>query len=90
VKTQDGGRTWTELPMVQNAKARQFGIGFVDADHGWVGTMEGGFYTADGGLSFSAVPVAKAANKFRIVQADEDVKVFAIGTEVQRLDARAE
>ncbi len=86
VKTEDGGKTWTELPLTQNANARQFGIGFVDKDHGWVGTMAGGFYTADGGKTFEPVPVAKAANKFRVVPTGQGLSVFAIGTEVQKLN----
>lgn len=90
-KTVDGGKSWTELPMVENAAARQFGIGFVDALHGWVGTMAGGYYTADGGKSFTPAPVARAANKFRVVPSangnGSGKTVFAIGTQVQRLDS---
>lgn len=85
VKTTDGGRTWRELPMVENAQARQFGIGFVDARHGFVGTMAGGFETRDGGRTFAAVPIARAANKFRVVPTPDGPVVYAIGTEVQRL-----
>jgi len=86
VKTKDGGRTWEELPLTNNAKARQFGIGFVDEEHGWVGTMEGGFYTADGGKSFSQAPIAKAANKIRVMKFQTGARIYAIGTEVQRLE----
>jgi photosystem II stability/assembly factor-like uncharacterized protein len=85
VKTEDGGRSWQELALTMNASARQFGIGFVDERRGWVGTMAGGFYTDDGGQSFTAVPVAKAANKFRVVSFEGGAHVFAIGTEVQKL-----
>lgn len=88
VKTVDGGKSWTELPMVENAAARQFGIGFVDALHGWVGTMAGGYYTADGGKSFTPVPIARAANKFRVVPGPGGNRVYAIGTQVQRIDPR--
>jgi photosystem II stability/assembly factor-like uncharacterized protein len=84
-KTIDGGKSWTELPMVENAAARQFGIGFADALHGWVGTMAGGYYTADGGKSFTPAPIARAANKFRVVPGQKGNTVFAIGTQVQRL-----
>ncbi|OYX39314.1 MAG: hypothetical protein B7Y98_05115 [Sphingomonas sp. 32-62-10] len=87
-KTVDGGKSWTELPMVENAAARQFGIGFADALHGWVGTMAGGYYTADGGKSFTAVPIARAANKFRVVSGSNGSRVYAIGTQIQRLDSR--
>ncbi|MEI6485663.1 MAG: hypothetical protein WCO11_05285 [Sphingomonadales bacterium] len=85
VKTVDGGRSWTELPLVVDAKARQFGIGFVDDQRGWVGTMAGGFETRDGGKSFTPAPIARAANKFRIVADGPRRHVYAIGTQVQRL-----
>ncbi|MBX9796643.1 hypothetical protein [Sphingomonas sp.] len=85
VKTSDGGKSWQELPLVSDAKARQFGIGFVDATRGWVGTMAGGFETRDGGKSFAPVPIARAANKFRIVADGGKRHVYAIGTQVQRL-----
>ena len=73
--------------MTDNAKARQFGIGFVNAQHGWVGTFDGGYYTGDGGKTFTRAPVARGANKFQVLDAPETgtVKVFAIGTEVQVL-----
>lgn len=88
IKTVDGGKSWQELPLVDNGKAVELGIGFVDALHGWVGTTIGGFKTSDGGKSFTPSPIARAANKFRIVpQAAGGVRVYAIGTAVQRLDA---
>lgn len=85
VKTVDGGKSWTELPMVMDAKARQFGIGFLDEARGWVGTAAGGFETRDGGKTFAPAPVARAANKFRVVADGSKRYVYAIGTEVQRL-----
>lgn len=88
-KTVDGGKTWVELPMVIDAQARQFGIGFITETQGWVGTMSGGFYTDDGGETFSSAPVAKAANKFRVIPTQEGVSVFAIGTQVQNLKLEA-
>ncbi len=84
-KTVDGGKNWTELPMMVDAKARQFGIGFVDDQRGWVGTATGGFETRDGGKSFIPAPIARAANKFRIVADGPRRHVYAIGTQVQRL-----
>lgn len=85
VKTVDGGKSWTELPMVVDAKARQFGIGFIDEQRGWVGTAAGGFETKDGGKTFAPAPIARAANKFRVVADGKRRHVYAIGTEVQRL-----
>lgn len=86
VKTVDGGKSWKELSLTKNAGARQFGIGFIDKDHGWVGTMAGGFFTNDGGQSFTPVSIAKAANKFRIIKRSEGTDIYAIGTEVQKLN----
>ena len=89
IKTTDGGATWTELPMTQNAKARQFGIGFADAQTGFVGTMDGGYETRDGGLTWSRSNLAPAANNFAKVAEGDEVQLFAIGTEVQRRTFRA-
>lgn len=86
VKTTDGGITWTEMPLVENGKAVELGIGFVDAQHGWVGTTVGGFETRDGGKSFAPAPIAAAANKFRMIKAQGGTRIYAIGTAVQRLD----
>ncbi len=86
VKTIDGGLNWVELEMVKDKTARQFGIGFIDENRGWVGTFAGGFYTADGGQSFVKAPLEKGANKIRIIESDAGVSVVSIGTEVQRLD----
>lgn len=86
VKTEDGGKSWTELPLTENAQARQFGIGFVNAGRGFVGTLAGGFETRDGGRSFEPVQIARAANKFRVVDTPGGKRVYAIGTEVQRLE----
>jgi photosystem II stability/assembly factor-like uncharacterized protein len=83
VKTVDGGDSWREMPLVSNAKARQFGVGFLTANHGWVGTAAGGFETRDGGRSWAAAPLAPAANKIRTHAADGTPMVYAIGTKVQ-------
>lgn len=86
VKTTDGGKTWRELPLVDNGKAVELGIGFVDPSHGWVGTTAGGFKTDDGGKTFTTSPIAVAANKFRIVpQGQGQSAIYVIGTAVQRL-----
>lgn len=85
VKSVDGGQTWKELPLVTNGDAVELGIGFVDAQHGWVGTTVGGFETRDGGRSFVPAPIAKAANKFRFVPGPNGaINVYAIGTALQR------
>jgi photosystem II stability/assembly factor-like uncharacterized protein len=83
VKTVDGGETWRELPLVADAKARQFGIGFATPEVGWVGTAIGGYETRDGGASWSPVPLAPAANKIRVTAGDGAPMIHAIGTKVQ-------
>ncbi len=85
VKTVDGGESWRELPLVANAKARQFGIGFASERVGWVGTAVGGFETRDGGLTWKEAPLAVAANKIRVRAGDGTKMIYAIGTQVQRL-----
>lgn len=86
IKTTDGGRSWTEMEIAQNPKARQFGIGFIDADTGFVGTFDGGYGTSDGGLTWRKVPIAPAANKFDVVRTPTGGTIHAIGTQVQALD----
>ena len=89
IKTTDGGRTWRELPLVEDGKAVELGIGFVDAERGWVGSTIGGFETRDGGRTFTKAPIAPAANKVRIVRTPGGTRVYAIGTQLQRLDLPA-
>lgn len=84
VKTTDGGETWRELPLVEDAKARQFGVGFATPRLGWVGTAVGGFETRDGGATWARVPLAPAANKIRTRASDGTPMIYAIGTQVQR------
>jgi photosystem II stability/assembly factor-like uncharacterized protein len=85
VKTVDGGESWSELPLILDPKARQFGIGFANAQTGWVGTAVGGFETRDGGATWTKVLLAPAANKIRTRASDGTPMIYAIGTQVQRL-----
>jgi photosystem II stability/assembly factor-like uncharacterized protein len=87
VKTVDGGLHWKEMPLVDEAGVREFGIGFVDEKRGWVGTVKTGYETRDGGRSWAPVSMGRAVNKVRIVAKPGGGKaVFAIGAEVHRLD----
>ncbi|MCX9146533.1 WD40/YVTN/BNR-like repeat-containing protein [Erythrobacter sp. WG] len=86
IRSDDRGRTWREIEMAQDKTARQFGIGFVSKDVGFVGTAAGGFATKDGGRTWERAPIARAANKFETVPTDKGVRVYAIGTEVQAID----
>jgi photosystem II stability/assembly factor-like uncharacterized protein len=82
-KTTDGGRNWRELPLVSDAKAQEFGVGFIDERHGWVGTAVGGFETRDGGRTWQAAPLSPRTNKIRTKTSDGSPLVYAIGTQVQ-------
>jgi len=82
-KTTDAGEHWFELPLVADAAAQEFGIGFVSSANGWVGTADGGFETRDGGKSWIRAPLARNANRIRVRAADGTPIVYAIGTEVQ-------
>lgn len=85
VKTTDGGMSWHELPLTSDVHAVELGIGFINARHGWVGTLAGGFETVDGGRTFRKTNLARATNKFRILrEPNGPTEVYAIGTEVQR------
>lgn len=86
IKTEDGGKTWRELPLVTAANAQEFGIGFVDEQRGWVGTRSSGYETRDGGASWTPVAMGAAVNKVRIVRGGGVTRAFAIGVEVHRLD----
>lgn len=86
VKTTDGGATWKELPLVEDARVRQFGIGFLDENRGWVGATTTGFETRDGGATWTPVEMGRAVNKIRIVRAGAVRRAFAIGVNVHRLD----
>lgn len=88
VKTEDGGATWRELPLVTDPSVQELGIGFVDPQHGWVGAMPHGFETTDGGATWKVVEAMPAAtNKLRIVRdpAGPNVSVWAIGKDVRHL-----
>ncbi len=86
VKTTDGGATWKEVSLVEQADVRQLGIGFVDEQHGWVGAMPHGFETTDGGATWKPVPsMPKATNKIRIVRKGTGAEVWAIGLDVRHL-----
>ncbi|MCZ8091104.1 YCF48-related protein [Flavobacterium sp.] len=82
-KTTDGGLTWTELNLVEDASAREFGIGFIDENHGFVGTMNSGFETKDGGQTWTKIDLGRACNKIRIYKnAEGKTYGYAIGVSV--------
>ncbi|NBP68267.1 MAG: hypothetical protein EBU52_05940 [Cytophagia bacterium] len=81
-KTTDGGKTWVELNLVENAQAREFGIGFIDENHGYVGTMSSGYETKDGGATWTAVDMGMACNKIRFYKEGTQLYGYAIGVSV--------
>ena len=84
-KTTDGGNSWQEINLVEDAGAREFGIGFIDENHGFVGTMNSGYETKDGGLTWAPVNLGKACNKIRIYKdANGKVYGYSIGVDVMK------
>ena len=84
-KTTDGGETWQEINLVEDAGAREFGIGFIDENHGFVGTMNSGYETKDGGKTWIPVDLGKACNKIRIYKnPNGTIYAYAIGVDVMK------
>ncbi len=81
-KTTDGGKSWKEIPLVQNAEANEFGVGFATNDLGWVGTNKGAFETRDGGASWHPVEMGRVINKIRILPDGGAFRAYAIGADV--------
>lgn len=88
-KTIDGGVTWSEVKLVDDFAVREFGVGFIDATTGWVGTTTSGFETTDGGLTWNRVELGKAVNKIRLLRTPSGFVGYAIGVEVHKLDRSA-
>jgi photosystem II stability/assembly factor-like uncharacterized protein len=72
--------------LVEDSKAREFGIGFIDEEHGFVGKMNSGFETTDGGKTWTPIDLGIACNKIRIYRDSKNrVYGYAIGKDVFRL-----
>lgn len=78
-RTTDGGKSWKELPLVDDASVREFGVAFLDEKQGWIGAMKGGFETEDGGASWRHVEMGTAVNKIRVLLDGTRYRAFAIG-----------
>ena len=66
LKTTDGGQTWVELTVAEPAGFS--GIGFADADLGWVGAdLDLAFETRDGGATWLPVRLGENLNRFRML-----------------------
>ena len=84
-KTIDGGETWNEINLVEDANAREFGVGFIDDKHGFIGTMNSGYETKDGGKTWTTVNLGMACNKIRIYKdANGKFYGYAIGVDVMK------
>lgn len=81
-KTTDSGKTWTEIPLIDDLKVRQFGVAFVDENHGWVGAMPGGFETMDGGKTWLKADFGNAVNKIRVLHDGSITRLYSIGVNV--------
>ncbi len=85
-KTVDGGKTWSEVPLVNDAKVREFGVGFVDETLGFVGAVPKGFVTTDGGKTWGTTEMGPAVNKIRVLKTEIGHTVYAIGVGVKKLE----
>ncbi|WP_267225514.1 WD40/YVTN/BNR-like repeat-containing protein [Dyella silvae] len=88
-KTTDGGATWKELPLVDDKEVTEFGVGFANADLGWVGTTKGGFETKDGGKHWEPVEMGRVVNKIRVLPDDQHFTAYAIGSDVYEYTSEA-
>lgn len=85
-KTTDGGNTWQELLFCEDFQARSFGVGFINEQHGYVGTLHSGYETRDGGATWAKIDLGMACNKIRIYKEKEKVYGYAIGVNVFKLE----
>jgi photosystem II stability/assembly factor-like uncharacterized protein len=83
LKTTDGGSTWSLMEVKIGKNINIQGIGFIDANHGWIGGWSTGMYeTEDGGLTWTQAN--NFANLNRFFRLDDDA-VFFSGTAIFRL-----
>jgi photosystem II stability/assembly factor-like uncharacterized protein len=86
VKTKNGGKKWKEYLLCKDHKARPFGVGFIDQKIGFIGTMNSGYKTTNGGKTWEKCEMGKACNKIRIIQTPEGkIYGYAIGVDVLKL-----
>lgn len=88
-KSVDGGKSWSELPLVNDFAVRQFGVAFADELTGWVGATTSGFETRDGGKSWKRVEMGRGVNKIRIVPDGDQYVGYAIGVDVYKFGTPA-
>ena len=69
LKTTDGGLTWTEISIGRQNYSIQ-GIGFTDAQNGWVGSWHGDrptLFTTDGGVTWEEADFGVRLNRIRFL-----------------------
>jgi photosystem II stability/assembly factor-like uncharacterized protein len=84
VKTTNGGKKWKELPITNDHTIREFGVGFISENKGWVGTNKWGYETRDGGKSWDKKDLGAAVNKIRVIKTPDGITCYAIGTNVYK------
>jgi hypothetical protein len=90
IKTTNGGKKWKEYELCQDYKARSFGVGFLDEKHGFIGTVNTGFETQDGGKTWTKIDLGRACNKIRIIkQPNGEYYGYAIGVSVYKLKMKS-
>ncbi len=88
IKTTNGGKKWKEHILCNDYKARSFGVGFIDKKTGFIGTLNSGYKTINGGKSWNKIDLGRACNKIRIMhKPDGSVFGYAIGVNVFKLKA---
>ncbi len=86
-KTVDGGSSWYEIELTDDFSCREFGIAFADECTGWVGGMQTGYQTVDGGKSWTKTPMGMAVNKIRLLKSPKGLIGYAIGVQVYKLSS---
>ncbi len=86
IKSTNGGKKWKEYELCNDYKARSFGVGFIDDNHGFIGTRYSGYETKDGGKSWQKTDLGMACNKIRIIKKPNgELYGYAIGVNVYKL-----
>jgi len=81
LKTTDGGETWTEKVFL-NIFADEEGIGFINANTGWIGGWFFNTYkTTDGGESWNVDPWSFNLNRIRVIS---DTLAYGVGRGVYK------
>lgn len=84
LKTTDGGRTWKVMDTKLGKNIDIQGIGFINANHGWIGGNSKGMYeTKDGGTSWALVN--NYENMDRFFPVDKNTYYFS-GTTIFQLN----